>query len=254
MLQKKNKIETPRLVIYCLEGCFAIFGIVFFALYLAGINFSIAPVPEGSKISSALTAILFSFLLILVELVFRYRFPLMLHVIYIAYCLASNIFGANLGLFRMEVPMMGEMLGWYDKVMHAILGYVLCVVAIFLSQKVKLYGKSTWGDILLILAISMGFASLWEIMEFTMDQIIPGQDMQRSSLIDTMLDMCAHFGLTIVFIIQYLIEKKLKVNLGIGFIERNLQTGYKMTKNNKNQQDEHADIDNIDESVNEEVA
>ncbi len=120
-MQKKyvdRKIEKSRVVIYCLEGSLSIFGVVMFILAMLKIGFE--NLPMGSRISSSLMAILLAFLPMLIEKVFRYRLPLMLHIIYFAYIFASNIVGSCFGVFRMDVPMMGEMLGWYDKVTHGI--------------------------------------------------------------------------------------------------------------------------------------
>lgn len=236
-MQKKyvdRKIEKSRVVIYCLEGSLSIFGVVMFILAMLKIGFE--NLPMGNRISSSLMAILLAFLPMLIEKVFRYRLPLMLHIIYFAYIFASNIVGSCFGVFRMDVPMMGEMLGWYDKVTHAVLGYILCIVAIYLSQKGKVWGKSIFGDVLLLLAISMAYASIWEMYEFAVDHIIPGQSMQRNSLIDTMLDIISHFALTVVFIIQYLIEKCGKINLGIAFMEKNLESGGRVSKKNQAKQ------------------
>lgn len=230
-MQKKildRKIEKPRLVLYLLEASLAIVGIVMLVLSLLKIGFE--HVPMGSRISSAIVAICLAFVPMIIEKLFRYRFPIMLHIIYVAYVYASVVVGSCFGVFRMDIMMMGEMLGWYDKVTHAILGYILCVVAIYLAQIAKIWGKSIFGDILIIIAISMAYASIWEMYEFAVDQIIPGQSMQRNSLIDTMLDIISHFALTVVFIIQYVIEKCGKVNLGIAFMERNLQTGGRVAK------------------------
>ena len=105
----------------------------------------------------------------------------------------------------------------------------------------------------MIIAISMAYASLWEMFEFTVDHVIPGQSMQRNSLIDTMLDITCHFALTMVFVVQYLVEKCCKINLGIAFIEKNLQSGGRVPKKNKQieiaQNAESSDTQNEDVSV-----
>ncbi|MDE6968121.1 MAG: hypothetical protein K2P12_05615 [Clostridia bacterium] len=220
-----RKIEKSRVIIYCLEASLAIIGLVMFILAMLKINFGSIEIPMGSRISSSLMAILLAFAFMAVELIFRYRFPIMLHIIYFAYVFASVIVGSNFGVFRHDVLIMGDMMGWYDKITHAILGYILCVIAIYLSQRGKVWGKSKFGDILLIVAISMAYASIWEMFEFTVDHTIPNQSMQRNSLIDTMLDIIAHFVFTVVFVIQYIIEKCAGVNLGIAFMEKNLNTG-----------------------------
>lgn len=234
-----KKTEKSRIIIYCFEGVFAILGIIFLTLALCNIGFE--NLPKGSRISGAIASILLAFLPLLIEKVFKYRFPIMLHIIYITYVFASVTVGSCLGVFRMDVPIMGDMIGWYDKITHAVLGYILCVVAIYLSQLAKVWGKSKGGDVLLIIAISMAYASLWEIFEFAVDHTIPGQSMQRNSLIDTMLDMTVHFATTILFVIQYLIEKCAKINLGIAFMEKNLASGGRVAKKVKAQsQDEEA--------------
>ena len=69
-----RKIEKSRIIIYCLEGSLAIFGVVMFALALAKIGFEHLPI--GSRISGSLMAILLAFAFMLVELIFRYRFPI----------------------------------------------------------------------------------------------------------------------------------------------------------------------------------
>lgn len=246
-----RKIEKSRIIIYCLEGSLAIFGVVMFALALAKIGFEHLPI--GSRISGSLMAILLAFAFMLVELIFRYRFPIMLHIIYFAYVFASVIVGSCFGVFRMDVLIMGDMIGWYDKVTHAVLGYILCVIAVYLGQKAKVWGKTKSGDVLLIIAISMAYASLWEMFEFTVDHVIPGQSMQRNSLIDTMLDITCHFALTMVFVVQYLVEKCCKINLGIGVIEKNLQSGGRVPKKNKQieiaQNAESSETQNEDVSV-----
>ncbi len=247
----ERKIEKSRIIMYCLESTLAIFGIIM--LILAFLNIGFEYIPKGSRISSGFMAILLAFAFIAVELIFAYRFPLMLHIIYITYVFASVIVGSCFGVFRLDVPIMGEMLGWYDKVTHAVLGYILCIIAIFLSQKAKIWGKSKGGDILLLICISMAYASIWEMYEFTVDHIIPGQSMQRNSLIDTMLDIISHFVFTMVFVIQYLIEKCANVNLGIAFMERNLTTGGKVPRKNKNTITNNTSIVNMDNKLQENI-
>lgn len=224
-----NKSQSKsRLIMYCIECSLSVVGVVMLVLSVLQIGFENLPI--GSRISGATMLIVLPFAPLLIEKIFRYHFPIMLHIIYFVYIAASIMIGSCFGVFRMDVPIMGDMIGWYDKITHAVLGYILCVVAVYMSQKVGLWGKTKSGDVLLIIAISMAFASIWEIFEFAVDHIIPGQSMQRNSLIDTMLDMVAHFALTIVFVIQYLIEKCCKVNLGIAFMESNLLTGGKLPK------------------------
>ena len=230
MTEKSIKNYKPRLIMYGAELAIALFGLIYLILAAAGIGIEV--VPEGSRISSGIATVFLGIGLIAIELIFRYRLPIMIHGIYALYIFFSNVIGSCIGLFRfMFTPFLwrGQLItdfGWFDKIMHSILGYVLCVVAVYLAIKSNIWNKSIIGDILIILAISMGFASLWEIFEFTCDSIIPNQDMQRGpELLDTMVDMTLHLIFTVVFIVQYLLSKYTKCAFGINYLVANLSTG-----------------------------
>ena len=235
MFTKSLKNDKARIIMYGLELAIALFGIIYFILAIAGIGMEM--VPEGSRVSSGIATVFLGMGLIAIEVVFRYKLPIMLHVIYALYTFFSNVIGSCLGLFRiMFTPFLWRGItiydfGWFDKIMHSILGYVLCIVAVYLAIKSNIWNKSIIGDILIILAISMGFASLWEIFEFTCDSILPGQDMQRGpELLDTMVDMTLHLIFTVIFIVQYILSKVTKFSFGMSFMVANLSTGGSIRK------------------------
>ena len=215
---------------YVLEFMITVFGVIYLSLALAGIGMDM--VPEASRISSGLSTIFLGIAVIAIELVFRYKLPIMLHVIYAGYIFFSNVLGGCLGLFRYMIDAFMWRgvevtdFGWFDKIMHSILGYVLCIVAVYVAIKCKIWNISVMGDLLIILAVSMGFASLWEIFEFAVDSIMTGQDMQRGPhLLDTMVDMILHLIFTAVFMVQYGLSKATKHSFGMDFMVANLSTG-----------------------------
>ncbi len=83
-----------------------------------------------------------------------------------------------------------------DTILHCLSGPILCLfpMCILVRCKTEVPFKSR---LFLILFVSMGFAAMWEIYEFTMDELF-GLDMQKDheaglGLIDTMHDLWIHF-------------------------------------------------------------
>lgn len=119
-------------------------------------------------------------------------------------------------LFLGEVGNFYEHFWWWDLILHAgsALGFGLIgfIVLLLLS---KLHKISAPPFVLSILAFSFAvmIGGMWEIFEFTMDQIF-GLTMQRSGLMDTMWDLIVNaIGALIASIsgYLYLIGKKVKI-------------------------------------------
>ena len=247
--------DKPRLIIYALELLMTVFATVYLILALAGIT--MPNVPKGSMIASGIVTFFLGIGFIIFERLIRQKLPLMLHIIYTVYFYLSNVIGSCLGVFRYSIDPFtwrGEMIsdfGWFDKVMHSILGYVLCIFAIYLAIKTSTWNKSILGDVLIIFAVSMALAALWEIYEFSTDSVLSGQDMQRGPwLLDTMVDMTLHLIFTLVFIMQYLISRYTRFSLGITFMAKNLATGERIKRKNhdkKSTQNIKAEQPNVEE-------
>jgi hypothetical protein len=82
---------------------------------------------------------------------------------------------------------------WWDLVLHGSSGFLLGITGFFLvyllNQDKKANLHLTPGFIALFaFTFSQGLGSLWEIFEFTMDQVF-GLNMQKSGLVDTMWDL-----------------------------------------------------------------
>ncbi len=109
---------------------------------------------------------------------------------------------------------------WWDKVLHTLSGFLIGLLGFFIiyslrfTQKIKMSPSMT---ILFSFTFSMGIAAIWEIVEFLID-IFFGTNMQRSGLVDTMLDMIvAGIGAIIISILGFIY-----LRYGKGMLIKNL--------------------------------
>lgn len=98
----------------------------------------------------------------------------------------------------------------YDKLMHTLSGIMTSFLAVILLVKLKKYdNKSIAFNIIYIIAITSTVALLWEIFEFTNDNIFD-RDAQRvltTGVNDTMTDMIVAFLGSCAFSVLYAFEK-----------------------------------------------
>lgn len=155
----------------------------------------------------------------LVELIFKWRFSDFLLTFYVIYVLLAGILGGSLRFYD-NYP-------GFDKFVHGVFGYVGCMIGLFAVSKLGGYDKmSPFLNGLVIFAISMALAAMWEIFEYTGDLVF-GATWQGEYLTttdgqtvvdktDTMLDMVSHFFGSLVFIVHFLIHKATGKNLLMG--------------------------------------
>lgn len=82
---------------------------------------------------------------------------------------------------------------WWDAVLHAGSGFLLGMLGFLLvfvlNQKEDIAVQMKAGFVALFaFAFSLALGALWEILEFTVDQVF-GVNMQKSGLVDTMWDL-----------------------------------------------------------------
>lgn len=100
-------------------------------------------------------------------------------------------------LFIFGSLFMGEVLGfyerywWWDVALHGtsaigfgLVGFVF-VFALFEGDR---YAAPHWAVAFISLCVAMTIGALWEVVEFTIDQVF-GSNMQKSGLVDTMWDL-----------------------------------------------------------------
>lgn len=101
---------------------------------------------------------------------------------------------------------------FYDVFMHFLSGIAFSFLALYVLEMSQQSKLSLFIRILFILGMTCLSAVTWEIYEFGCDQLL-GMNVQHTietGVVDTMEDMIAAFGGTILFCILYIIEETKK--------------------------------------------
>lgn len=148
-----------------------------FALYTAIMN------KQWLTIFISSLAFILTFLPALIERRFKVYLPTELEAVMVLFVYATVFLGEVHGYY--------EKFWWWDIFLHVISSITLGFIG-FLIIYTLYYERRINSSAFLIAVFSFTFAiaigSLWEIVEFTLDQTI-GTRMQRSGLVDTMGDL-----------------------------------------------------------------
>lgn len=121
-------------------------------------------------------------------------------------------------------------IAWYDLLMHTLFGYLGGIIGLFFACKLSDINKLKPAFVMLVcFAVSMMFAALWEIFEFSGDVLL-GNTAQGAHVTlpdgsvvtpvrDTMEDMICNLLGAIVFVLHYLAHILTKKSLLIGFMK-----------------------------------
>jgi len=145
----------------------------------------------------------------IIRKIFKLEISDNLENIYIIFVILSFLLGSLMKFYHK--------IYWFDSFTHFVSGILTAMVVFIYLKKTKNYdNKTIFYNILFIIAFVMMIASLWEIIEFSIDKIF-GLDTQRviaNGVDDTMKDMiCALLGSVVFFFlnkfmwVQKLIEK-----------------------------------------------
>ena len=134
----------------------------------------------------------------------------LIELIFLIFILFAQLLGSILHFYGI--------IYWYDSFMHYISGILTSFLAIILLVLFNKYDeKDKTFNIIFIISITLMVAGLWEIFEFTTDNLLGG-DAQRvleTGVTDTMKDIiCALLG-SVLFSLSYLYECIKKKNLVI---------------------------------------
>lgn len=214
-----------------------------FALSLAGVGLLIACIimgDENGRFWSIMGLICVGLAPISLEILRGKRFTFSLHLIYVIHLTLTTLCGCVLMMHEWVLP--------FDEIMHTVFGYVSCIYLIYVVYAFLDYKKIKpiiMG--LILLMVSMGIASMWEVLEFTMDLFL-GQNslginnealealkaqgftgvklaiekLKHISALDTVTDMLLHLLGSALFVIQFLIHKYAKKNLLIGTLTKEI--------------------------------
>jgi hypothetical protein len=130
-------------------------------------------------------------------------YPIEIWVVVLLFVMAALIFGEIFNFYYKFY--------WWDDILHVLSGFVIAMLAfIFIKQlnDNRHVNLNPFFAVLFAVSFSMAIAVIWEIFEYTMDQLF-GTNMQKTGLDDTMHDLIvATIGAMIVGIMGFLYLKK----------------------------------------------
>lgn len=131
----------------------------------------------------------------------RFQISVELETVYLIFLFLAQFLGSGVNLYKY--------IEWFDTFTHMISGILTCFIALILLY---LFGhdpkKKIMFNITYILGIVFLIAGTWEFFEFGMDQLT-GSNLQHwmeTGVTDTMCDMLAAFGGSVLFLFVYLYE------------------------------------------------
>lgn len=148
----------------------------------------------GSGVFALLTAhwsnvfmIVVAFFFTILPAIFSHRFSIRLPLSFLA-AISLFVFGT---LFLGEVFDFYNRFWWWDVMLHGASAVGLGIIGflfLFYLFEGDRYAAPPWALAFLGFCFAMAMGVLWEIFEFSMDQVF-GLNMQKSGLVDTMTDL-----------------------------------------------------------------
>lgn len=128
----------------------------------------------SGKLSNAFICLLTIFLLFIADLTQRkLKYPNTIQILIYLFIVSTEVLG--------EVYSLYVKISYFDLIMHALSGYIIASLAIYI---VKQYQAKKDKKLLLIFTISLSMAvgALWEVAEFSIDNLCH-KDMQKDTII-----------------------------------------------------------------------
>ena len=148
------------------------------------------------------------------------KFPLVLNLLFSIHIVLAVDLGCAMSFY--------DRFYWWDMLMHGCFGLIASMSFYILLLKWNGGKLKRFGFFILIFLSTMGCAAIWEIFEFTWDQILD-IDAQRvmesiamghTPVYDTMMDIIVAIAGIAVFYISLLIDSFCKSKLGKSLYER----------------------------------
>ena len=190
-VQKKNSKNFTIRVFCTILGFLLAFICIMYAKHISRI------VPFATVIGTGIALILI--------MIFTYRLPIHLCLLSILFCIAANGLGSIVGLYKM--------FALYDNIIHYISGILLSAIGYYvigmIAEKQQVH-LTFFIHIIFTLFFGIACAGLWEIYEFSVDQLL-NLSMQGNN-IDTMSDIVAgSLGAITFSIVKNVFHKKQSV-------------------------------------------
>jgi hypothetical protein len=139
---------------------------------------------DMKHMAASLFTLSLSFLPFYIEKRFRVKLSILLQTIYVAFVFSSMFAGEVLGMY-------GRIWVW-DDIVHFISGLLVGLAVMFwfilFARRRREFPMPIWFQAVTIVCVCATIAVLWEIAEFTSDQLF-GTFSQGDDLYDTMIDL-----------------------------------------------------------------
>lgn len=129
-----------------------------------------------------------------------------------------------------------ENIWWYDLAMHTVFGYIGCLIGLFFACKLAdIYTMRPLFIALFCFCVSLMFAAMWEVFEFTGDLLLgnnaqgdPVQTVTGELFIpvnDTMEDIICNTAGAILFLLHYGLHRLSRRSLGFYMFMKDFSIG-----------------------------
>lgn len=142
---------------------------------------------------------------------FKIELPSLIETIYFVFIIVACLLGSVLKFYGI--------IYWFDSFVHYISGILTAVLAFIILIKLgKFKDKDLAFNILFMILVTLSVAVLWEMFEFTADNLLGGdaQKVLETGVTDTMKDMiCAFLGsclISIMYIFEKINNKKMLIS------------------------------------------
>ncbi len=202
VLDWKDDLKADRIVNFC-ENAFRIF-LVLLIIYGIFRNDSIN-MHHGSLLYHSIMTLSMTFILGTIQKITKTTIIAEFRIFFLVFIFISQVLG--------EIADFYETVPWWDKMAHLASAFILTIVGYIIVYMMTEH-KDPQKKINLVFAslfaysFSLMIGVIWEVFEYFMDSAF-GFNMQRSGLVDTMIDLiiCVFASLVICFIYMYDIKK-----------------------------------------------
>ena len=216
-----QKIPPLRLAVYLISAA------LFIAMAVIAVRQGMAGWPEEGPAVVLGNAVLWLVPFVLGPLLRRYIGD-SLWLLFAVFAFFASFLGTIMRFY--------ENIWWYDLAMHTVFGYIGCLIGLFFACKLAdIYAMRPLLVALFCFCMSLMFAALWEVFEFTGDLLLgnnaqgdPVQTVTGEQFIpvnDTMEDIICNLTGAVLFLLHYGLHRLSRRSLGFYMFMKDFSIG-----------------------------
>lgn len=216
-----QKIPPLRLAVYLISAA------LFIAMAVIAVRQGMAGWPEEGPAVVLGNAVLWLVPFVLGPLLRRYIGD-SLWLLFVVFAFFASFLGTIMRFY--------ENIWWYDLAMHTVFGYIGCLIGLFFACKLAdIYALRPLFVALFCFCVSLMFAAMWEVFEFTGDLLLgnnaqgdPVQTVTGEQFIpvnDTMEDIICNLTGAVLFLLHYGLHRLSRRSLGFCMFIKDFSIG-----------------------------